>query len=171
MLLYHGSLALRRERSRRAWRSLREAGPTTVFVDVNLRPPWWDRERVLEQLRGAHWVKLNRDELECLAPGDERAFLQSLGLRGLLLTEGSRGASLLTADGAHHEVRPAGDVEVVDTVGAGDALAAVAILGLLRGWPLRLTLERAQAFASAIVGQRGATVRDRAFYDPFIAQF
>ena len=92
-------------------------------------------------------------------------------MRGLLLTNGSHGARLLTADGAHHEVRPAGGVEVVDTVGAGDALAAVMILGLLRGWPLGLTLVRAQAFASAIVGQRGATVCDRAFYDPFIAQF
>ena len=49
-------------------------------------------------------------------------------------------------------------------MGAGDAMAAVMILGLLRGWPLPLTLERAQSFASEIVGQRGATVEDRAFY-------
>jgi fructokinase len=33
------------------------------------------------------------------------------------------------------------------------------------------TLERAQAFASAIVGQRGATVRDPAFYQPFLADW
>jgi fructokinase len=170
-LLYHGSLALRRESSRRAWWALRAAGPATVFVDVNLRPPWWNRERVLADLRGAHFVKLNRDELERLTPGDARAFLQSLGLRGLLLTEGVRGACLLTADGACIETRPTGGLEVVDTVGAGDALAAIMILGLLRNWPLQVTLERAQAFASAIVGRRGATVADSAFYAPFAAQF
>jgi fructokinase len=170
-LFYHGSLALRSEASRRAWRALRDAGPATVFVDVNLRPPWWERGRVLADLRGAHWVKLNHDELGQLAPGDPRALLRSLGLRGLLLTEGAQGASLLAADGTHHAVRPEGGVAVADTVGAGDALAAVMILGLLRNWPLPLTLERAQAFASAVVGRRGATVADPAFYAPFVAGF
>lgn len=171
-LLYHGSLALRSEPSRQTWQALRQAGPSVVFVDVNLRPPWWDRERVLQDLRGAHWVKLNRDELERLAPGAAaEALMVSLGLRGVLLTEGAHGARLLTADGAHYETQPAGGVEVVDTVGAGDALASVMILGLLRGWPLQSTLDRAQAFASAIVGRRGATVRDPAFYAPFTARF
>ena len=41
------------------------------------------------------------------------------------------------------------------------------ILGLLRHWPLGATLERAQSFASAIVGRRGATVDDPDFYRPF----
>lgn len=171
-LLYHGSLALRSEQSRQTWQALRQAGPAIVFVDVNLRPPWWERERVLQDLRGAHWVKLNRDELEQLAPGAAaESFMASLGLRGLLLTEGSGGARLLTADGAEFVTQPAGDVEVVDTVGAGDALASVMILGLLRGWPLQSALDRAQAFASAIVGRRGATVRDPEFYAPFTDRF
>jgi fructokinase len=45
------------------------------------------------------------------------------------------------------------------------------ILGLLRGWPLQTALDRAQAFASAIVGRRGATVRDPGFYAPFTDRF
>lgn len=171
-LLYHGSLALRSEPSRRTWQALCHAGPAIVFVDVNLRPPWWERERVLADLRGAHWVKLNGDELDRLAPGATAGeFVESLGLQGLLLTEGARGARLLTAGGAEFVTQPGGGVEVVDTVGAGDALAAVMILGLLRGWPLQASLDRAQAFASAIVGRRGATVRDPAFYAPFAARF
>ena len=52
----------------------------------------------------------------------------------------------------------------MDTVGAGDAFASVMLVGLTRGWPLPLTLERAQNFASAIVGVRGATVADPGFY-------
>jgi len=171
-LLYHGSLALRSEPSRQTWQALRQAVPALVFVDVNLRPPWWERERVLQDLRGAHWVKLNGDELERLAPGaTAEAFMASLGLQGLLLTEGARGARLLTSEGAEYATRPRGDVEVVDTVGAGDAVAAVLILGLLRGWPPQSALDHAQAFASAIVGRRGATVRDPAFYAPFAARF
>jgi fructokinase len=176
-LLYHGTLALRDERSREAWRKLRRGRSSKVFVDVNLRPPWWQRERVLEAVEGAHWVKLNRHELDELSPGEARAdrrpraFLERHGLTGLVLTEGAHGAAILTADGEHWEARPDTNIPVVDTVGAGDALTSVVILGLLRGWPLGATLERAQSFASAIVGRRGATVHERAFYGDFLERW
>ena len=176
-LLYHGTLALRDERARRAWRQLRGGEPGTVFVDVNLRPPWWQRERALEAVAGAQWVKLNRHELDELMPGREssdrraRALMARHELRGLVLTDGAHGAGILTADGEHREARPSADITVVDTVGAGDALASVVILGLLRGWPLGATLERAQTFASSIVGRRGATVHDPAFYAGFVARW
>ena len=172
-LLYHGSLALRDDDSRRAWRSLRDSGPGLVFVDVNLRQPWWRREQVLQDVAGAHWVKLNRDELDRLAPGRAAArtraelFLNDMGLRGLLMTDGDRGAAALTDAGDFFEARPVRGLKVVDTVGAGDALASVMVLGLVRGWPLEVSLVRAQSFASALVGCRGATVQDRDFYAPF----
>ena len=58
--------------------------------------------------------------------------------------------------------------QVTDTVGAGDAFTSVVLLGQAHNWPLPQLLERAQQFASAIVGVRGATVNDAAFYRPFI---
>jgi fructokinase len=57
---------------------------------------------------------------------------------------------------------------VVDTVGAGDAFASVLLLGINQDWPLQQAMERAQAFASALVGQRGATVQDTHFYQAFV---
>jgi len=176
-VLYHGSLALREAVSRRTLQGLRAAHAGTVFVDVNLRDPWWERAHVLGILDGADWVKLNGDELDRLEPGaatvDQRArrMIERHGLRGLLLTDGPRGARLLTAAGEHLETRPAAQVAVVDTVGAGDAFASVMLLGIARRWPLQVALDRAQRFASAIVGQRGATVHDRRFYRPFIDQW
>jgi len=176
-LLYHGSLALRDEASRCAWQRLRDGSPRIVFVDVNLRPPWWNRDQVLRDISGAHWVKLNRDELDHLAPGagSSRARAESLlrdrNLQGLLLTDGARGACLVTADGEYLESRPACGIVVADTVGAGDALAAVMVLGLAHGWPLAVSLERAQSFASAMVGQHGATVQDADFYAPFTSRW
>lgn len=173
-LFYHGSLALRDERSRESWRLLRNHQRGLVFVDVNLRPPWWRPEQVLGLVAGADWVKLNRAELAALcggenaAPEDAAAFRQRHGLRGLVLTDGARGAQVLTADAGCHAVQPAGQATVVDTVGAGDALASVIILGLLAGWPIGIALQRAQSFATAMVGQRGATVRDRGFYRAFL---
>ena len=56
----------------------------------------------------------------------------------------------------------------MDTVGAGDAFASVVLLGVMRHWPLPLIMQRAQTFASAVVGMRGATVSDMAFYRPFL---
>ncbi|MBT8052317.1 MAG: carbohydrate kinase [Xanthomonadales bacterium] len=175
-LLYHGSLALRSAQSRSSCQELREAaaGKATIFVDVNLRSPWWSRAEVLDSLNGAHWVKLNGEELDLLTPGDgghehrAGALLNQLGLKGLLLTRGSRGALLLTADGGQWSTRPQAGIEVTDTVGAGDAMASVMILGILNGWDPQTSLDRAQSLASAIVARRGATVRDPAFYRRFI---
>ena len=173
-LLYHGSLALRDDISRRACRRLRENRPSLVFVDVNLRSPWWSTEQVLEDIHGADWVKLNRAELDQLIPGTQQvhsgaeALLEKFELQGLLITDGSRGAELLTKTGEHLATRPARDILIKDTVGAGDAMASVIVLGILRGWPLARSLERAQDFASAMVGRRGATVQDMNFYNTFL---
>jgi len=88
-------------------------------------------------------------------------------LETLYVTEGAAGAFARTPDGDILRVRPAAKVQVVDAVGAGDAFASVLILGILSGWPLQQTLNRAQDFASAIVGRRGATVRDPGLYRAF----
>ncbi|MGD8843810.1 MAG: carbohydrate kinase [Gammaproteobacteria bacterium] len=173
--IYHGTLAIRSTTSRQALDAItRTANAGTIFLDVNLRPPWWDREDVLVRVRAADWVKLNTDELSMLAPAADdrtaqaRDFLAGNELQGLILTHGADGASVYTADGACQTVQPGDAVSIVDTVGAGDAFTAVSILGIISGWPLTTTLERAQAFASRIVGRRGATVDDSAFYKPLI---
>lgn len=173
-VLYHGSLALRDRYSLDSLEQIQSSVPATVFVDVNLRPPWWQREQVLHWMGQAHWVKLNQHELEELWPhgpddlSRARALLEAKGLRGVVLTRGSAGAILMTADGGLNEVRPEPGIRVVDTVGAGDAFTSVIMLGLELGWSPQVSLDRAQAFASAVVGQRGATVSTPAFYAPFI---
>ena len=173
-MLYHGSLGLRSEVSRRALERIRREQQPLVFMDVNLRDPWWHREQVLQWVGQADWVKLNEEELALLQgrEGDliqrAEAFLRQHGLEGLVVTRGSKGATLLTRQSSAVDVAPVEALRVVDTVGAGDALASVLLVGLKLGWPMRETLERAQLFASAMVGQRGATVDDPTFYRPFI---
>ncbi|NBC49330.1 MAG: carbohydrate kinase [Gammaproteobacteria bacterium] len=172
-LLYHGSLALRNGVSDDALRALRGRLDPAVFMDVNLRDPWWQKDQLSALLEAATWVKLNADELALLAPdGDDienqaQRLRERYELETLFVTLGARGAFALSADGTLDRVQPAGSIDVVDAVGAGDGFASVLILGLMKRWPIREALERAQAFASAIVGQRGATVRDDGFYQPF----
>jgi fructokinase len=169
-LLYHGTLAARADVSRKSLQRLRASRPGLVFVDVNLRPPWWQRETARAWLRGTHWVKLSGDELRQLEPGIEAGrktpeeVLDNLGLDGMVLTHGERGAEALVAGRGRWSVEPGPGTTVVDTVGAGDAFAAVMILGLVRDWPTAIALQRAQVFASALCGRRGATVPDPDFY-------
>ncbi|WP_020562132.1 carbohydrate kinase family protein [Methylosarcina fibrata] len=176
-VLYHGSLAARNPVSRATLNRLKAAHRGKIFVDVNLRPPWWQPEFLLTLLNGAHWIKLNEAELDMLCPGHRdletamRDFFARFDPEILIVTRGGQGA--VACDRLHRltSVRPAGGITVVDTVGAGDAFAAVLLLGLVEQWPLRTALERAQAFAGALVGRRGATVEDPTFYRPFIEQW
>lgn len=173
-LLYHGSLALRHPQSKQAFGQLSARHDGLVFLDVNLRPPWWNPETIQTLLQSADWVKLNELELRQLLPiagrlaDAMRVFIETYQLQALLLTLGERGAVCRLAGGEVFTVAPEGQTQVVDCVGAGDAFSAVVLLGLAREWPLLTTLQRAQDFASALVGQRGATVRDAGFYAPFI---
>lgn len=172
--LYHGSLALRSATSARALASLRTRCTGPRFVDINLRAPWWAQAALRGLIDKADWLKLNEDELTELLPGETSTgtrierLMKEAGLQGLILTQGARGAMAVGADGQGQHVAPRDALKVVDTVGAGDAFSAVALLAQYHGWSLRDLLERAQEFAAAVVGLRGATTRERSFYRPFI---
>ena len=172
-IVYHGSLALRHKSSEQTLRHILKNHQGKVFVDVNLRHPWWQTERLDDWLHHADWLKLNRDELRQLSPESEditgamRRMLTHYKLELLVVTLGSEGAVVLTEGGELLSVRPQATSLLIDTVGAGDAFAAVLLLGLYLGWSLSLTMERAQAFASALVGQPGATVQNIDFYRSF----
>lgn len=173
-VIYHGTLALRHATSDHALEVLKARHQGKVFVDVNLREPWWQAERVKHIIDQAHWVKLSQHELKQLQPfpADLKEamalFLARHHLEVLVVTCGEQRAIAMSQSGEIIEVAPTAHLAVVDTVGAGDAFAAVLLLGLQRGWSLAVTMNRACDFASALVTQRGAIVQDFGFYQPFI---
>ena len=183
---YHGSLAARSEVSHETLRSIRQFWNPPTLVDVNLRPPWWNRPQVTALLEGAQWVKLNQEELAKLMGGEPgelsglRAMAAGLAeldsARQVVVTRGEQGACILcrgpqgfTAEPLNHQA-PQG-IAVVDTVGAGDAFSAILILGLYRGWSVPMVLERAVLFSAAVCGIRGAVSDDPAFYAGYRAQW
>jgi fructokinase len=176
-VLYHGSLAIRNPAARAALQIVKTRHQGKIFVDVNLRPPWWDRETLLPLLQDADRVKLNEAELAALcqeSPGLEAAmleFYELFDLESLVVTRGEKGAVACDRRQRFMSVKPLENLAVVDTVGAGDAFAALLLMGLNQEWPLEDTLERAQEFAGALVGRRGATVADREFYREFIERW
>ena len=65
-LLYHGSLAWRHEVTRNTILQLRKMSQGKVFVDLNIRDPWFELSWVPEILSETQWLKLNVDELSRL---------------------------------------------------------------------------------------------------------
>lgn len=176
----YGTLAQRRARSRAAVRRSLEASTAWHLLDLNLRPPYDDRTVVTEALALARCVKVNQDELDRLgrwfAPtgGDAAAgeadaatvaaLIEAFALDHLVVTCGEDGFEAWDASGPIAARTARRDLEVVDTVGAGDAFSSVLLLGHLHAWPLPVTLERAGAFASAVCTVRGAIADDDGFY-------
>ena len=173
-LMYHGSLALRSATTKQTILQLREQSKLPVFVDVNLRAPYWSPSLVNEIITGATWVKLNDEELMQLSKHNTsdlvscaQQFRKQHQLQTIIVTQGKEGAFLVTDD-VLEKVKPAPVENLVDTVGAGDGFSAMTIAGLLQGWDHREILEAASLFASRICGLRGALTNDRTFYDDFL---
>jgi fructokinase len=176
-LVYFGTLSQRSEESRRALRDLLGAVTACAFLDLNLRDPWVDADTVRWSLTRASVAKLNEDELLRVGQllgldGDTPAALAAVlrstfDLQQVVVTAGPAGAWALDPAGRLEAVPGTPLRQIVDTVGAGDGFAAVAMLGMLRGWSTADTLARADAFARALCGIRGAVPASQAFYAPF----
>lgn len=169
-LLYHGSLGLRNPVARHAFHTLVEHYRPALFLDINLRPPWWNKNEVLDWMSQATWVKLNEHELHELGytePSYQQAMIackDEFELDQIILTRGAKGACVLTADNEIHQVALDPVENVIDTVGAGDAFTAVYLHGLINNWSVDQSIEIAQQFACRVVGLRGATTNDLNFY-------
>lgn len=176
-VLYHGSLALWSEQSRLTLNRLIADNDLLVFVDLNLRPPWWEIGQINDLLSQADFLKLNDQELETLCQIldgsgkgslEEQAgrLLESFDLKLIIVTRGEEGAFCLSASEGIISVSAPKITQTafVDSVGAGDAFSAICLIGLLEGWRLEKTLERAADFAAKICTVKGATSNERALY-------
>jgi fructokinase len=184
--LYVGPLAQRAPGPRAALKGLLEgAGEAERFLDLNVRDGV-DESVVFSSLQQADIVKVNEQELQALfswychtcpdtvdmdcaaVESEARAMMHNFSIQGLLVTLGARGAMYFGADGSRvvdHQVQA--PAQFADSVGAGDAFAAVFLAGRARGWDMPLILARANAFAGAICGIAGAVPQDLAFYQPW----
>lgn len=173
--LYYGSLAYRSERTAATIRQLIAESKLPRFVDLNVRPPWFDESWVTQLVDGADWLKLNHDELEQLTkmPCDTRdnvrkaveKFRTAHEVANFCITSGSKGAFLATSDGDGIEIAVTKPDPLVDTVGAGDGFASVLLAGLISGRPLRQVGDAASRFAGKVCENHGATCQDKAFYE------
>jgi fructokinase len=161
-----GTLAQRHDATRQAIEQLWSSRGLMVF-DVNLRPPYEDRDVIRRSLERADVVKVDAFELERLAalfglPLGAREFAgavcRSYSCSAVVVTRGRDGAAMLR-DGEWTE-HPGFEVEVRDTVGSGDAFLATLIEGLLAERDSGAILERANRAGADVASQVGALPSD-----------
>jgi len=161
-----GTLAQRSRISRKAIQQLVAAAPDDALkiFDINLRLDYYSREVIEESMCLANVLKLNDEELAVLTTmfslrGDVRQRIEELvrtfGFKIVVVTYGPSG-SLIHQEGRWLEVSPQ-PVQVVDTVGAGDAFTAALTMGLLRRMDLGEVHAMAAEIARYVCSERGAT--------------
>ena len=159
-----GSLVQRMNSRSSVMRFIRAMRPDALKVfDINLRQHYYSCEVLEESLMLADILKINDEEIRIVAGmlglSDDavtacRELIGNFGLRLVILTKGPEGSEVITAD----KVIPQGvdDVEIVDTVGAGDSFTAAFTVAYLRGDSLAEAQRLASATASYVCSRKGA---------------
>lgn len=140
-----GSLAQRSVVSRSTINRFLDAMPQTddtlIVFDINLRQGFYNKEILCNSMKRCNILKINDEELILVSrmfgyPGIDLQdkcwiLLGKYNLKMLILTCGINGSYVFTP--GHVSFQPTPQVEVADTVGAGDSFTAAFIASLLKG--------------------------------------
>ncbi|GBU26425.1 fructokinase [Fibrobacteria bacterium R8-3-H12] len=161
-----GTLAQRNETSRRTIRSFLELVPKTALkiFDINLRQHFYNKKIIHESLLKCNILKINEEELACVARlfefegKDEQEIclhlLKKYNLNIVIETKGCVGSYVFTNGETSYLDTP--KVNAIDTVGAGDSFAGAFAGALLQGKSIREAHKLAVEISSYICTQRGA---------------
>jgi len=171
--LCFGSLAQRCRESRQTIQTLAAQTKSRCIrvFDANLRPPFYSGEIIQESFELATVVKLNEHELPMIlkllgltasdAPNGEgqrqdatRLLEEFPMLEMVAVTRGSHGSLLMRRD--EWNDHPGFQVNVVDTVGTGDAFTAALTHYKLQGADLATLNQAANRWGSWVATQSGA---------------
>lgn len=166
-----GSLAQRSEVSRRTINRFLDEMPddedTYKIFDINLRQHFYCKETVVNSLNKCNVLKINDEELVVVSEMFElgglsaeqvcRKILSEYNLKMLILTCGTNGSYVYTADNVSFQPTP--KVEVADTVGAGDSFTGSFVASILRGKSIPEAHKRAVEVSAFVCTQNGAMPR------------
>jgi fructokinase len=174
-LIYFGSLIQRTAQGAQTVRrilSLRSSR-TKCLCDINLRPDCFTADSLTYALQEADVLKINDEELSTLASihtirGDTTqtiaALMARFDIEMVALTRAEHGSSLFTG-GERYDIAPDHGLQIKDTVGAGDAFAAMLAIGYVRRWSPERILKSASRLASQVCGITGAIPAAPLFYN------
>ncbi len=159
-----GSLVQRLNSRKNVIRFVKAVPQTALkLFDINLRQHWYSKDVIEESLSISDSLKLNDEEIKVVIemlslPGDVEAACRELVrrycLKFVILTKGADGSEVVTEDDCLSVSSK--HVEVVDTVGAGDAFSAAFVVNYLRGDSLKDALGKASDVAAWLCSKKGA---------------
>lgn len=162
-----GTLAMRNQVSRssiEAFIDLVSDSSYKIF-DINLRQQYYTKELIECSLQRCNILKINDEEVRIVIPmlemGDinEDEFCKRLlgkyNLKLLILTRGTNGSAIYTQEGKVSD-KPTPVVEVIDTVGAGDAFTAAFIVGIMKGNTISQAHNSAIQISAFVCSNKGA---------------
>lgn len=163
-----GSLAQRSDVSRATICRFLDAIPAEndalIVFDINLRQRFYSKEIIRESMDRCNILKINDEELEIVSRMFDmdsmkaedvcRRLMVDFNLRIIILTCGVNGSYVFTREGV--SFLPTPEVEVADTVGAGDSFTAAFISGLLKGKSVAEAHKRAVETSAFVCSQSGA---------------
>ncbi|MCF8070121.1 MAG: hypothetical protein K9L30_16180 [Desulfobacterales bacterium] len=144
----------------------------TVFYDINLRPACYSEQIILSTLQYTNILKLNNEELHLLKnmmkyyePDNEfiKFLFNEYPIDIIAVTKGKNGSTLYSKICIDSRVSKLKG-EFLDSVGAGDAFAAVLAVGYMAGWPLATINQEAGRLAADICSISGAIPYDKKNY-------
>ncbi len=156
-----GSLVTRNKVSRNSLFQCLECANEKV-LDINMRPPHFNKKIIAELLQKATILKLNLAELHLVTgwfsdynSDEDRMNLlkEKFNLQTIIVTKGGEGAILNTGDQFYHH--DGYKVVVQDTVGGGDSFLAALLTKFLDGSPPAETLSFASAVGALIASHAG----------------
>ena len=163
-----GSLAQRNVISRNTINHFIDAMPknddTLIIFDVNLRQGFFNKEILDDSMKRCNVLKINDEELVTISrmmgyPGIDLQskcwlLLGHYNLDMLILTCGVNGSYIFTA--GTMSFLPTPQVEVADTVGAGDSFTAAFTASILKGLPVAEAPRKAVEVSAFVCTQNGA---------------
>jgi len=168
-VLYFGTLILRSDENFRTLRRILQTHSfKEVFVDVNIRPPFYSEESVRFAVQNATILKVSIEELPVLYDifaADPAIPYEIFGsqlarscerLRCLIITLGEEGAWVLDCKNGAAYTCSGAKVEVRSTVGAGDSFSAAFLSKLMGGSAMDACLQHAVKVAGYVVSQYDA---------------
>ena len=160
-----GTLGQRSAQSRETIQAILSFAPDEAYrcFDINLRQHYYTKELIEESLYLANVFRINDAELAVLRDmfrleGTDKEvakwFIERYNLRMLVLTAGASYSTIYTVKEESTLQTP--EVQVADTVGAGDAFSGALIISLLKGASLKEAHEFAVKTAAYVCTKEGA---------------
>ena len=182
-IIVFGTMALRKDNNINALKALLDAYSfSEVFVDVNIRLPFYSYKSILFCLKNATIVKISQEELPTVT---ESVFKEFISLKDsarkianmfsqiklIIITQGENGSCCYDCNADKFFFAVAGQTKLVSTVGAGDSFGAAFLKKYMENKSYDKCLEYASKISAFVCSKAEAVPKNMAEIIKIVAPY